>query len=80
MGGGKQIDIRQRRLHAARLRAVVAPADQRIEPDNAPATAPQAPHFLAQLLGRTSVVTVGNNHYRSARIDHAARVPTIERG
>ena len=47
MGWSKQIDIRQRRLHAARLRAVVAPADQRIEPDDAPAATTQAPHFLA---------------------------------
>src|SRR5262245_45579644 len=79
VGRGKQIDKRQRCLHAPRLRTVVAPADQRIEPDNAPAAATQTPHFLTELLGRTGVVTVGNDHNGSARIDHAARVPTVER-
>jgi hypothetical protein len=49
--GGEQVDVWQRRLHAARLRAVVAPADQGIEPDDAPATATQAAHFLAEHFG-----------------------------
>src|SRR5215813_2938884 len=55
----KKIDIGQRSLHPARLRAVVTPADQRVEPDNAPATATQATHFLTQLFRRAGVVTVG---------------------
>src|SRR6202451_3801462 len=38
----KQVDVRQRRLHAARLRRIIAPADQRIEPDNLAAAAAQA--------------------------------------
>src|SRR6202008_1865808 len=78
--GGNQIDIRQCGLHAARLRAVITPANQRIEPDNAPAAAAQTPHFLTELLGRTGVVTVGHDHNSSTRIDHAPRVPAVERG
>src|SRR5262245_13439815 len=56
----KEINVRQRGLHATRLRAVVTPADQRVEPDNTPATAAQAPHFLTQLFRRARVVTVGH--------------------
>src|SRR5262245_2893408 len=78
--GREQVDIGQRRLHAARLRAVVAPADQGIEPGDAPTAATQAAHFLAQHFGRAGIVTVGDDHHRSPRIDHAFRVPAIERG
>src|SRR5262245_348302 len=78
--GREQIDIRQCRLHAARLRAVVAPANQGIEPDDAPAAATQTAHFLAEHFRGAGIVTVGNNHHRSARIYHAFRVPTVKRG
>src|SRR5215471_21854480 len=78
--GGKQIDIGQRCLHAARLRAVIAPANQRIEPDNPSAAPTQPPHFLTELLGCTGVIAVGHDHHGRARIDHAPRVPTIESG
>src|ERR1700676_3837549 len=43
VGWSKKVDIGQCRAHAARLRAVVAPADQRIQPDDPAAAAPQAP-------------------------------------
>src|ERR1700732_4162365 len=46
MGGREQIDVGQRCLHAARLRAIVAPADQRIEPDDAAAAPAQGPHLF----------------------------------
>src|SRR5580704_12516519 len=45
----EQIDIGQRRLHAARLRGVIAPADQRVEPDDFFAAPPQPAHLLAEL-------------------------------
>src|SRR5262245_20740242 len=76
----EQVDIWQRRLHAARLRAVTAPADQRIKPDDAPAAATQAAHFLAKYFGRASIISVGHNHHCSPRIDDPFRVPTVECG
>src|SRR5580704_5714092 len=76
----EQIDIGQRRLHAARLRRVIAPADQRIEPDDFLAAPPQPAHLLAELFRLAGVVAVGNDHQRGSRIDDAARVPAIEGG
>src|ERR1700685_250054 len=76
----EQIDIGQRRLHAARLRGVIAPADQRIEPDDFPATPAQPTHLLTELARLAGVVAVGDDHQRSARIDDAPRVPAIEGG
>src|SRR5580692_2729876 len=76
----EQIDIGQRRLHAARLRRVIAPADQRIEPDDFFATPPQPAHLFAELFRLAGVVAVGDDHQRGARIDDAPRVPAIERG
>src|SRR5580700_4863291 len=76
----EQIDIGQRRLHAARLRRVIAPADQRIEPDDFPATPPQPAHLFAKLARLAGVVAVGDDHQRGARIDDAPGVPAIEGG
>src|SRR5580698_8016931 len=76
----KQIDIGQRRLHAARLRRVIAPADQRIEPDDLFAAPPQPAHLLAELARFAGVVAVGDDHQRGARIDDAPRMPAIEGG
>src|SRR5580700_2955722 len=76
----EQIDIGQRRLHAARLRRVIAPADQRIEPDDFSATPPQPAHLLAELARFAGVVAVGDDHQRGARIDDAPRMPAIEGG
>src|SRR5262249_28895798 len=45
VGGSEQVDIGQRGLHTARLRAVIAPPDQRIEPDDASAAAAQPPQI-----------------------------------
>src|SRR6202161_4098269 len=76
----EQIDIGQRRLHAARLRRVIAPADQRIEPDDFPATPAQPAHLLAELARLAGIVAVGDDHQRGARIDDAPRMPAIEGG
>src|SRR5580704_6655388 len=76
----EQVDIGQRRLHAARLRRVIAPADQRIEPDDFAATPPQPAHLLAELARLAGVVAVGDDHQRGARIDDAPGVPAIEGG
>src|SRR5262245_6342467 len=76
--GRKEIDIRQRCLHSARLRRVVPPADQRIEPGNLSAAPSQAPHLPSKLFGLACVVAVRDDHHSRARIDHTARVPTIE--
>src|SRR3984957_5993490 len=76
----EQIDIGQRRLHAARLRGVIAPADQRIEPDDFSAAPPQPAHLFAELARHAGVVAVGDDHQRGARIDDAAGVPAIEGG
>src|SRR5262249_37521249 len=51
VGGREQVDVRQRGLHAARGRPVVAPADERIEPDDAAATCAQAPHLGREACG-----------------------------
>src|SRR5262249_3445472 len=80
VGGSKQIHIGQGRPHAARPRAVVPPPARAIEPDNAAATPTQTAHFLTQLLGRTGVVTIGDDHDRGAGIDDAPCVPPIECG
>src|SRR6202045_2191760 len=76
----EQVDIGQRRLHAARLRRVIAPADQRIEPDDFSAAPPQSAHLFAELARLASVVAVGDDHQRGARINDAAGVPAIEDG
>src|SRR5215831_8938882 len=76
--GRKQIDVRQRCLHSASLRRVVPPADQRIEPGNLSAAPSQAPHLPSKLFGLAGVVAVRDDHHSRARIDHTARVPTIE--
>src|SRR5258708_17995951 len=74
----EQIDIGERRLHAARLRGVVPPADQRVEPDDAAAAAAQLPHLVGEALRRTGIITVGDDHHRGARGDHALGVPAVE--
>jgi hypothetical protein len=38
----------------------------------------QAPHLPSELFGLAGVVAVRDDHHSRARIDHAARVPTIE--
>src|SRR5580704_6486960 len=76
----EQIDIGQRRLHAARLRRVIAPADQRIEPDDLFASPPQPAHLFGELARLAGVVAVGDDHQRGARIDDAPGVPAIEGG
>src|SRR5580693_8565466 len=76
----EQIDIGQRRLHAARLGRVIAPADQRIEPDDFAATPPQPAHLLAELTRLAGVVAVGDDHQRCARTDDAPGMPAIEGG
>src|ERR1700684_1138552 len=76
----EQIDIGQRRLHAARLRGVIAPADQRIEPDDFSTAPPQPAHLLAELARLAGVVAVGDDHQRGARIDDAPRMPAIKGG
>src|ERR1700734_2254578 len=76
----EQIDIGQRRLHAARLRGVIAPADQRVEPDDFFAAPPQPAHLLAELTRLAGVVAVGDDHQRGARIDDAPGMPAIEGG
>src|SRR5262245_40440459 len=48
----EQVDVGQGSLHAARLRAVIAPADQGIEPDDAAAGAAHGPHRLAEPFSR----------------------------
>src|SRR5262249_28263423 len=76
--GRKEVDVRQRRLHSARLRRIVPPADQRIEPGNLSAAPSQAPHLPSKLFGLAGVVAVRDDQHSRARIDHTARVPTIE--
>src|ERR1700719_1671780 len=76
----EQIDIGQRRLHAARLRSVIAPADQGIEPDDFSAAPQQPAHLFAELPRLAGVVAVGDDHQRGARIDDAPGVPAIEGG
>src|SRR5262249_16874494 len=76
--GRKEVDVRQRCLHSASLRRVVPPADQRIEPGNLSAAPSQAPHLPSKLFGIAGVVAVRDDHHSRARIDHTARVPTIE--
>src|SRR5262249_57155753 len=44
--GRKEVDVRQRCLHSARLRRVVPPANQRIEPDDFPAAPTETLHFF----------------------------------
>src|SRR5580704_5779530 len=78
--GSEQIDIGQRRLHAARLRRVIAPADQGIEPDDFSAAPPQPAHLFAELFRLAGIVAVGDDHQRGARIDDAPGVPAIEGG
>ena len=60
----EQVDIGQGRLHAARLRAVVPPADQRVEPDDAAAAPAQAPHLGAEPLRLAGVVAVARRSSR----------------
>src|SRR6266545_1469648 len=79
VGGSEQIDMRQRRLHAACFGAKALPADKRVEPDDPPASLPQAPHLGGEPLGLAGVVAVRHDHDRGARIDHAPRMPAIER-
>src|SRR5262249_60530566 len=67
--GRKEVDVRQRRLHSARLRRIVPPAEQRIEPDNlsaAPSQAPRIPSKLFELAGVVSVTHDQHSHWRSA--------------
>src|SRR5262245_32013736 len=71
--------MRQRRLHAARLRAEALPADERIEPYDAPASLPQPSHLRGEQLGLAGIVAVGDDHDRGARIYDASRVPAVER-
>src|SRR5262245_21397676 len=80
VGGREQVDVRQRGAHAARRRLIIAPADERIEPDDAAAAAAQAPHLGGEALRFAGVVAVGDDHDCGARIDDAGRVPAIERG
>src|SRR5271170_7265646 len=75
----EEVDVRQRRLHAPRLRRIVAPANQRIEPDDFAAAPAEPPHFFAEALRFAGVVAVGDDHDSGARIDDAPRVPTVER-
>src|SRR5579862_393995 len=76
----EQVDIGQRRLHAARGRRIVAPADQRIEPDDLFAAPAQPTHRRGKFFGRAGVVAVGDDHHRGARVDDAPCVPAIEGG
>src|SRR5262249_17165995 len=80
MRRSKQIDIRQRRLHAACLWAVIAPADKGLDPDDTSAPPAQAALFLPQLFGRASIVAAGNDRPRGTRINPAARIPSVEGG
>ena len=76
----EQVDIGQRGLHAARRRRVVAPADQRVQPDDAAAAPREPPHFEAEALRVAGVVAVGDDDERGARIDDAGAVPAVELG
>src|SRR5262249_43251683 len=76
--GCKEVDVWQRRLHSSRLWRVVPPANQRIEPSNLSAASSQAPHLPSKLFGRAGIVAVRDDHHSRARIDHTARMPTIE--
>src|SRR5262249_36807933 len=76
--GRKEVDVRQRCLHSARLRRVAPPANQWIEPDDFPTPPAETPHFFPKMLRRASIVPVRDNHHGCARIDHAARMPAIE--
>jgi hypothetical protein len=78
MRRGEQIDIRQCGRHTARRRLVTVPTDQRIEPDDALATAPKRRHFRAEHVGRAGIVTVGKDHHAGARMNDAHRMPAIK--
>src|SRR5262245_61634067 len=80
VGGREQVDMGEGGLHAARLRAVIAPAEQRIETDDTAAAPAQAPHLFAEAFRLAGVVAVGDDHHGGARVDHAPRVPAIEGG
>src|SRR5258707_574014 len=77
VGRSEQVDIRERRLHAARDRRVVAPAEERVEPDDAAAAQAEAPHLGAErsrLAGGGAVRDAGQG---GARVGDAACGPTI---
>src|SRR5262249_16545416 len=59
-------------------RGVVGPAEQGVEPDDAPAAPPQAAHLGREPLRFAGVVAVGDDHHGGARIDDAPRVPAVE--
>src|SRR5262249_62179325 len=56
VGRREQVDVGQRRLHAARHRRIVAPADQRVEPYDAAAAPAPAPHLGGATLRLAEVV------------------------
>src|SRR6516162_10644311 len=64
MGRREEVDIRQCGLHAARLRTIVPPADQGIEPDDPAAAPAEPPHFIGESLRLAGIVSVGDDHHR----------------
>src|SRR6185437_6051400 len=80
VGRGEEIDIRQRRGHAARRRRIALPAQQRIEPDDAPRPALQLPHLGCKVRGLAGVIAIAHDDDHRARIEHACRVVAIEGG
>src|SRR6516165_10768010 len=71
--------MRQRGLHAPRLRGITFPANHRIEPHDALAAPRQLPHLPVHCLGWPSVVAVRDDHYAGARVDDTAGIPAVER-
>src|SRR6185437_2463570 len=77
---GEEIDIGQCRGHAARRRRIALPAQQRIEPDDAPRPALQLAHLSGQIRRLSRVVAVAHDDDHRARIEHACRMMAIEGG
>src|ERR1043166_2318482 len=74
----KLVDAGQHRAHALGARLEGVEAQQRIEPDQAPARAVQPVYFERKALVRVALETVGDQEHDRALGEHAARPALVE--
>ncbi len=56
--GQEIVDVAERRLHAARQRLVAGRAEQRVQPDQPPAAAPQPRHLAGEHIRFAAIPSV----------------------
>src|SRR5262249_28248345 len=75
----KIVDVGECDRHAARARLVAGAPQERIQPDDAMAALPEAPHLDIEKRGIAGLPAVADQQQRRARLEQAASVQPTER-